>query len=147
MAGLLRNGNRAPIGDWPREDKEINNIGTLIKRSKQSIHVADNCGISLQPGHWDAHNLNLLYDVIINLIVLPRVNSQVGSGLDSNAAWLSMPLVDSTQQTFPQIPTQSLATYIGTNMCHIHTVIVSRHLTTRSNNKILRTPLHISSSE
>ena len=33
-------------------------------------------------------------------------------------------------------------------MCHIHTSIVSRHLATRGNNKILRTPpLHISNSE
>ena len=39
-------------------------------------------------------------------------------------------------------------TDIKTNMCHIHTSIVSRHLATRSNNKILRTPPpHISSSE
>ena len=33
-------------------------------------------------------------------------------------------------------------------MCHIHTSIVSRHLATRGNNKILHThPTHISSSE
>ena len=39
-------------------------------------------------------------------------------------------------------------TYIKTNMRHIHTSIVSRHLATRSNNKILHTPPpHISSSE
>ena len=37
---------------------------------------------------------------------------------------------------------------IKTNMRHIHTYIVSRHLATRGNNKILRTPPpHISSSE
>ena len=35
-----------------------------------------------------------------------------------------------------------------TNMCHIHTYIVSCHLASRGNNKILRTPApHISSSE
>ena len=35
-----------------------------------------------------------------------------------------------------------------TNMCHIHTSIVSRHLATRGNNKILCTPpQHTSSSE
>ena len=39
----------------------------------------------------------------------------------------------------PTYPTQSL-TYIKTNMRHIHTYIVSRHLATRGNNKILRTP-------
>ena len=34
------------------------------------------------------------------------------------------------------------------NICHIHTSIVSRHLATRGNNNILRTPPpHISSSE
>ena len=34
------------------------------------------------------------------------------------------------------------------NMCHIHTSIVSRHLATRGNNKLLCTPPpHISSSE
>ena len=39
-------------------------------------------------------------------------------------------------------------TDIKTNMCHIHTSIVSRHLATRGNNKILRTPPpHIISSE
>ena len=39
-------------------------------------------------------------------------------------------------------------TITTTNMCHLHTSIVSRHLATRGNNKILRTPPpHISSSE
>ena len=47
------------------------------------------------------------------------------------------------QQTLPQTSTQSLQ---QTNMRHIHTSIVSRHLATRCNNKILRTP-HISSYE
>ena len=38
-------------------------------------------------------------------------------------------------------------TDIKTNMCHIHTSIVSRHLVTGGNNKILHTPLpHIGSS-
>ena len=39
-------------------------------------------------------------------------------------------------------------TITTTNMCHIHISIVSRHLASRGNNKILRTPPpHISSSE
>ena len=39
-------------------------------------------------------------------------------------------------------------TDIKTNMCHIHTYIVSRHIATRGNDKILRTPPpHISRSE
>ena len=49
------------------------------------------------------------------------------------------------------IPTDSHTvntTDIKTNMCHIHTSIVSRHLATRGKNKILRTPPpHIISSE
>ena len=40
--------------------------------------------------------------------------------------------------TYPHIVT---TTDIKTNMRHIHTSIVSRHLATRGNNKILRTPL------
>ena len=47
--------------------------------------------------------------------------------------------------TFPQTHTQSLQQTIKTNMRHIHTSFVSRHL---GNNKILRTlPPHISISE
>ena len=45
-----------------------------------------------------------------------------------------------TQQTFPQTPTQSLQQTFLKNMRHIHTSIVSRHLATSGNNKILRTP-------
>ena len=46
------------------------------------------------------------------------------------------------------IPHTITATDIKTNVRHINTSIVSRHLATRSNNKILRTPLpHISISE
>ena len=51
----------------------------------------------------------------------------------------------------PIIPTDPhtvTTTHIKTNMCHIHTSIVSRHLATRGNIKILCTPPpHISSSE
>ena len=50
-----------------------------------------------------------------------------------------------TQQSFPHTFT---TTYIKTNMHHIRTSIVSRHLATRGNNKMLPTPPpHISSSE
>ena len=52
-----------------------------------------------------------------------------------------------TQQTFPQTPHSHYNRH-KTNMRHIHTYIVSMHLATRGNNKILRTPPpHISSSE
>ena len=48
----------------------------------------------------------------------------------------------------PTDPHTITTTDIKTNMCHIHTSIVSRHLATRGNNKILRTPPpHINSSE
>ena len=48
----------------------------------------------------------------------------------------------------PTDPHTVTTTYIKTNMRHIHTYIVSRHLATRGNNKIRRTPPpHISSSE
>ena len=48
----------------------------------------------------------------------------------------------------PTDPHTVTTTDIKTNMRHIHTSIVSRHLATRGNNKILRTPPpHISNSE
>ena len=48
----------------------------------------------------------------------------------------------------PTDPHTVIKTAIKTNMRHIHTSIVSRHLATRCNNKILRThPPHIGSSE
>ena len=48
----------------------------------------------------------------------------------------------------PPPPHTVTTTDINTNMHHIHISIVSRHLATRGNNKILRTPPpHISSSE
>ena len=48
----------------------------------------------------------------------------------------------------PTDPHTVTTTDIKTNMCHIHTSIVSRHLAITGNNKILRTPPpHISSSE
>ena len=51
------------------------------------------------------------------------------------------------QQTFPHTPHNHYNRH-KTNMGHIHTYIVSRHLTTRGNNKILSTPPpHIISSE
>ena len=40
----------------------------------------------------------------------------------------------------PTDPHTITTTYIKTNMRHIHTSIVSRHLATRGNNKILHTP-------
>ena len=52
-----------------------------------------------------------------------------------------------TQQTFPQTTHNNYNRH-KTNMRHMHTYIVSWHLATRDNNKILRTPPpHISSSE
>ena len=42
-----------------------------------------------------------------------------------------------TQHTFPQTSHTVTTTDIKTNMRHIHTSIVSRHLATRGNNKIL----------
>ena len=54
---------------------------------------------------------------------------------------------DTTQHILPQTPTQSIQQH-KTYMRHIHISIISRHLATRGNNKILHTcPPHISSSE
>ena len=74
--------------------------------------------------------------------------------LHNHTTYLNTPRVNKTlfsttavtQQIFPQNTVTT--TVIKTNMCHMHASIVHRHLVTRGNNKILRTPpLHISSSE
>ena len=43
-----------------------------------------------------------------------------------------------TKKIFQSV--DATTTDIKTNMCHIHTSIVSRHLATRGNNKILHIP-------
>ena len=67
-----------------------------------------------------------------------------------NTPRLKIPLfltAAATQQTFPH-PHTVTTTDIKTNMRHIYTSIASRHLATRGNNKILRTPPpHISRSK
>ena len=86
------------------------------------------------------HNTNKKH----NIHHIPYTNTQHTSTLQGsrNPRFLT---TAATQQTFPQTVT---TTDTKTNMRHIHTSIVSRHLATRGNNKILRTPPpHISSSE
>ena len=57
-------------------------------------------------------------------------------------------LTTAATQQHSHRPHTVTTTDIKTNMRHIHTSIVSRHLATRGNNKILRTPPpYISSSE
>ena len=67
-----------------------------------------------------------------------------------NTPTLKTPLsstTTATQQTCQQTPHSHYNRH-KTNLRHIHTSIVSRHLATRGNNKILRTPPpHIISSE
>ena len=66
-----------------------------------------------------------------------------------NTPRLKNPLFFNSYTTnIPTDPHTVTTTDIKTNMRHIHTSIVSRHLATRGNNKILRTPPpHTSSSE
>ena len=68
-----------------------------------------------------------------------------------NTPRLKKPTIFNNGRYTTNIPTDPhtvTTTDTKTNMRHIHTSIVSRHLATRGNNKILRTPPpHISSSE
>ena len=67
-----------------------------------------------------------------------------------NTPWLNTISLTTTvtQQTLPPPPHTVTTTDIKTSMHHIDTSIVSMHLATRGNNKILHThPPHISSSE
>ena len=68
-----------------------------------------------------------------------------------NTPRLKKPTIFNNGRYTTNIPTDPhtvTTTDIKTNMRHIHTSIVSRHLATRGNNKILRTPPpHTSSSE
>ena len=62
-----------------------------------------------------------------------------------NTPRLKYPTIFNNGRSTTNIPTDP---YTVTNMRHIHTSIVSRHLATRGNNEILLTPPpHISSSE
>ena len=91
------------------------------------------------------HNTNRKH----NIHHTPYTNIQHTSTLQGSNTPLSLTTA-ATQQTLPQIPTQSQQqTYKqACAIIFIHTSIVSRHLATRGNNKILRTPPpHISSSE
>ena len=88
------------------------------------------------------HNTNKKH----NIYHIPYTNTQHTSTLLG-----SKPIIFNNGRYTTNIPTDPhtvTTTDIKTNMRHIHTSIVSRHLATRGNNKILRTPPpHTSSSE
>ena len=88
------------------------------------------------------HNTNRKH----NIHHIHYTNTQILQHSKAKTLFLTMA---TTQQTFPQTPPHTVTTTdIKTNMHHIHTSIVSRHLDTRGNNKILRAPPpHISNSE
>ena len=72
-------------------------------------------------------------------------NTQHTSTLQGKKHYLQQRPLYNNIPTYPHTIT---TTDMKTNMPHIHTSIVSRHLATRGNNKILSTPPpHISSSE
>ena len=80
-----------------------------------------------------------------NIHHIPYTNIQHASTLQSKKTIFNNGRYTTNICTDPHTVT---TTDIKTNMGHIHTSIVSRHLATRGNNKILCThPPHISSSE
>ena len=78
-------------------------------------------------------------------VTIPGVNQLMSpSGRDELGFFFN----NGRYTNIPTDPHTVTTTDIKTNMRHIHTSIVSRHLATRGNNKILRTPPpHTSSSE
>ena len=81
-----------------------------------------------------------------NIHHTPYTNIQHNSIVQGKKKPLSLTTA-TTQQTNPQTPHSHYNRH-KTNMRHIHTSIVSRHLATRGNNKILHTsPPHNSCSE
>ena len=89
-----------------------------------------------------AHNTNRKH----NIHHIPYTNTQHTSTLQgSKSNHFQQRLLHNKHSHRPHTVT---TTDIKTNLRHIHTSIVSRHLATRCNNKILRTPPpHIISSE
>ena len=90
------------------------------------------------------HNTNRKH----NIHHIPYTNTQHTS--THNTPRLKNTIFNNGRYTtnIPTYPHTVTTTDIKTNMRHIHTSIVSRHLATRGNNKLLRTPPpHISSSE
>ena len=88
------------------------------------------------------HNTNRKH----NIHHIPYTNTQHTSTLQG----LKNNIFNNGRYTtnIPTDPHTVTTTDIKTNMSHIHTSIVSRHLSTRCNNKVLHTPpLHISSEE
>ena len=77
------------------------------------------------------HNTNIKYNIHMSPYANILQHSKTKTPLSLTTA--------ATQQTFPHTP-HSHYNIHQTNMRHIHTSIVSRHLPTRGNNKILRTP-------
>ena len=80
---------------------------------------------------------------------IPRWSNCTAGQMDGKADWWTTSgKIGLSPLTRVKRPHTVTTTYIKTNIHHIHTSIVSRHLATRGNNKIMCTPPpHISSSE
>ena len=133
--------------------------------SINKLQVMQNAALRTATGFTQDTNIQHLHEETLTLPIHERIQLHVSQykqktqhpshPLHKHTTYLNTPRLNktlflttaATQQTFPQTPTVT-TTDIKTNMRHIHTSIVSRHLATRGNNKILRTPPpHISSSE
>ena len=133
--------------------------------SIKKLQVMQNAAMRIATRYTQDTNLHHLHDETLTLPIREHLQIHI-SQYQQNTHYPSHPLhkhttyfntlrlkhpvfstTAATQHTFPHTPTSHYNRH-KTNKRHMHTYIVSRHLATRGNNKILRTPPpHIISSE
>ena len=96
----------------------------------------------------DTNIQHLLYETLI-LPIYEHMQLHASQFKHKHTIYFTTPRLKSLQSPPQNKHSHTVTTTdIKTNMCHLHTSIVSRHLAVRSNNKILHTPPpYIRSSE
>ena len=113
--------------------------------SINKLQVMQNVVLRIATGFTQDTNLQHLHDETLTLPIHEHLQLHVSQykqktqhPLHKHTTYLNTPRLKTaaTQQTFQHTPRNHYNRH-KTNMCHIHTSIVSRHLATRGNNKIL----------
>ena len=129
--------------------------------SINKLQVMQNAALRTATGCTQDTNIQHLHDETLTLPIHDHLQlhasqyKQKTHPLHKHTTYFNTPRLKKTifnngryTTNIPTDPHTVTTTDIKTNMRHIHTSIVSRHLATRGNNKILRTPPpHTSSSE
>ena len=115
--------------------------------SINKLQVMQNAALRTATGCTQDTNIQHMHD---ETLTLPHTRAPTAPRLTIKTENTTSTIFNNSRYTtnIPTDPHTVTAKDIKTNMRHIHTSIVSRHLATRGNNKILRTPPpHTSSSE